>query len=128
MPSIEEAEQMLGTRDTFELVRRFREHGAKNVVIKMGDKGVYVSPINSPSFYKGIYRVNVVNTTGAGDAWCAGFIAGLVKNLPLEECALLGAGNSALCVAGIGATSGLKNYEDTRRFLRDAQYIRAENE
>jgi sugar/nucleoside kinase (ribokinase family) len=128
MPSIEEAEQMLGTRDEVKLAGIFKNHGAENVVIKMGDKGVYVSPQKSQAFYKGIYKVRAVNTAGAGDAWCAGFIAGIVKGLPLYECALLGAGHSALCVADIGTTTGLKSYEETTQFMREAQYIPSEME
>ncbi|GHU63228.1 kinase [Clostridia bacterium] len=126
LPSIEEAKQMIGSSDPEELANKFRSHGAKNVVIKMGSKGVYVRPQDGKAFYIGIYDVPVVNTAGAGDAWCAGFIAGFVKELPLKECALLGAANSALAVTGTGTTNALRDYEETRKFMRETAYIEPE--
>jgi sugar/nucleoside kinase (ribokinase family) len=46
---------------------------------------------------------NVVDTTGAGDLFAAGFLAGFVKNLPLEQCAKLGAMAAAEVISHIGA-------------------------
>lgn len=118
VPSIEEAEQMLGTRDQEKLANGFIRLGAKNVAIKKGINGVYVQCADGRSFEKGIYQVNCLNAAGAGDAWCAGFMAGLLKKLSIEECAMLGAANSAHCIQEMSTTSGIKSYEETLEFMR----------
>lgn len=123
MPSLEEAEQMLGTRDPEVLAARFMEDGARNVVIKMGTKGAYVRTKGGEPFYVGIYQVTAVNAAGAGDAWCAGFIAGLVKGLDVREAAHLAAGNAALCVSAMGTTEGIRSYDETMAFIRSAPYV-----
>lgn len=118
VPSIEEAEQMLGTRDQEKLAKEFMRLGAKNVAIKKGVNGVYVHCADGRAFDKGIYRVNCLNAAGAGDAWCAGFLAGLIKELDIEECAMLGAANSAHCIQEMGTTTGIRSYEETLAFMR----------
>ncbi len=123
MPSLEEAEQMLGTRDPEALAIRFMQGGARNVVIKMGMKGAYVRPAGAEPFYVGIYQVDAVNAAGAGDAWCAGFITGLVKGLKVREAALLAAGNAALCVGAMGTTEGIRSFDETMEFIRTGKYL-----
>lgn len=118
VPSIEEAEQMLGTRDQVKLADELIRLGAKNVVLKKGVNGVYVQCADGSSFEKGIYQVNCVNAAGAGDAWCAGFMAGLLKELSIKECAMLGAANSAHCIQEMSTTSGIRSYEETLEFMR----------
>jgi sugar/nucleoside kinase (ribokinase family) len=117
MPSIDEAEKMLGTRDQHELARMFIQKGVKNVVIKKGRDGAYVCPGNGQAFESGVFKVNCVDTAGAGDAWCAGFIAGLSKGFALKDSARLGAANAALCVMQLGTTKGLLSFEETLAFM-----------
>ncbi len=53
----------------------------------------------------------IVDTTGAGDGFRAGFYAGLAKSLPLEECAWLGAATASFVVEGVGGQSSLPTWE-----------------
>ena len=55
--------------------------GPKGAFIQHGDQVVTVPPM----------KAEVVDTTGAGDMWAAGFLAGLVKNEPLQKCGMMGA-------------------------------------
>ena len=55
--------------------------GPQGAFIQHGDKVVTVPPM----------KAEVVDTTGAGDMWAAGFLAGLVKNEPLQKCGMMGA-------------------------------------
>lgn len=118
MPSIEEAEQLLGTRDQVKLADGFMKLGAKNVVIKKGAKGVYVQTADGRCFEKGVYKVVCKNASGAGDAWCAGFLTGLIKGLELEECVMLGAANASNCIVETSTTEGIKSYEETLAYMR----------
>lgn len=118
VPSIEEAQQMIGTRNPEKLAAAFKLMGVKNVAIKMGKEGCYVDSESEPPFILPVFDVDVVDTSGAGDAWCAGFIAGLVKDLGIKQAACLGNGVGSLCVMDFGTTSGLKNYEQTIEFIK----------
>ena len=57
----------------------------------------------------------VVDTTGAGDAFYAGLIAGLVRGMRVDEAGRLGAAAGACCVTAVGATDGLRSYDETAR-------------
>ena len=55
--------------------------GAKGAFIKRGNEIVTIPPM----------KADVVDTTGAGDMWAAGFLAGLVKGENLQKCGMMGA-------------------------------------
>ena len=57
----------------------------------------------------------VVDTTGAGDGYRAGFYAGLSRSLPLEECAWIGAATASFVVESVGAQSKLPTWEMVQR-------------
>lgn len=57
----------------------------------------------------------VVDTTGAGDGYRAGFYAGLSRSLPLEECAWMGAATASFVVESVGAQSKLPTWEMVQR-------------
>jgi ribokinase len=56
--------------------------------------------------------VKVVDTTGAGDAFCAGFLYGLIKNKSLSECGRLANFVASRCVMEMGARAGLPYVKD----------------
>lgn len=57
----------------------------------------------------------VVDTTGAGDGFRAGFYAGLERSLSVEECAWVGAAAASFVVEGVGAQSTLPNWDMVQR-------------
>ena len=71
-------------------------------VVKVGAKGSYVQHGNDIVKIEPI-PAKVVDTTGAGDLWAAGFMAGLVKGESLERCARMGAVLAANIIEVIGA-------------------------
>lgn len=76
------------------------------VAVKMGARGCFATngreSVRLPSL-----ATKVVDTTGAGDAFDAGFLFGRLGGFPLKECALLGSVAAASCVAEPGAWAGL---------------------
>ena len=62
--------------------KMFLELGAELVAVKLGKQGCYVTD-GKESHLIEAYNVEAVDTTGAGDAFCAGFIYGLVKGKDL---------------------------------------------
>jgi ribokinase len=79
--------------------------------VKMGDKGCYVTNGEEKKTIQP-YKVNAVDTTGAGDAFDAGFLYGLVQNRTLEDCGKLGNFVASRSVMKMGARDGLPTRED----------------
>ena len=78
--------------------------GAKGAFIQHGDQVVTIGPM----------KADVVDTTGAGDMWAAGFLAGLVKNEPLEKCGMMGAILAANIIEVVGAKMDEARWEKIR--------------
>ncbi|MDH5779630.1 MAG: carbohydrate kinase family protein [Candidatus Bathyarchaeota archaeon] len=80
--------------------------GATIVVVTLGRRGCYVTDGTETHLVEP-YKVAVVDTTGAGDAFCAGFLHGLIKNEDLHECGKLGNFVASRCLQKVGAREGL---------------------
>ena len=75
--------------------------GATVVACKRGEKGSYVVSADG-AFDVAAETVDVVDKTGAGDVYAAGFIAGLLRHAPLEECAAFASRVAAKSITGYG--------------------------
>ncbi len=119
LPSIEQAREIAGQTDPEKIADYFLERGVGNVAVKLGEKGSYFSN-GSVSFYCDCYRVPVAETTGAGDAFVAGFLTGVGKRMRPEDCVRLGTACSAFVIQSVGATDGLKDFDTVRQFMEEA--------
>jgi sugar/nucleoside kinase (ribokinase family) len=64
------------------------------------------------------FRARVVDSTGCGDAYCAGFIVGLSMGWDLERAARLGAAAGGLVIQGLGSDAGIIDLDQTVDFMR----------
>ena len=116
LPSIEEAEQLTGLHSPPEIANFLMDYGIQTVGLKMGKRGSYIrtgtEEVHFPS-----YEVDVVDTTGAGDAYVAGFLAGTVMGWDLKRTCQLASAAGASCVTAIGTTAGIKNLEETMAII-----------
>ena len=87
------------------------EKDANIVAVKLGEKGCYVTDGKERHMVEP-FEVKVVDTTGAGDAFCAGFLYGLMKNKDLHECGRLGNFVASRCITKAGAREGLPKVSD----------------
>jgi ribokinase len=85
--------------------------GIKIVAVKLGGDGCYVTDGRERHFIEP-FKVKAVDTTGAGDAFCAGFLYGLVNSKGLLECGRLGNFVASRCVTKMGARTGLPFAKD----------------
>ncbi len=76
------------------------------MAVTLREKGCYVVDRNEELHISSV-EVNVVDTTGAGDAFCAGFLFGMSGGRPLGECGLIGNFIASRCISEIGARAGL---------------------
>ena len=92
---------------------KLMELGAEIVGVKLGKRGCYVTDGKENHMIEA-YDVEAVDTTGAGDAFCAGFIYGLAKGKDLFECGKLGNFVASRCVSAMGARTGLPRLADIK--------------
>jgi len=103
--------KLLTGKDYREGSKILLKEGASIVAVKLGRRGCYVTDgkeghlIEPPD-------VERVDTTGAGDAFCAGFLYGLIKGKDLYECGRLGNFVASRCITKIGAREGLPKLSD----------------
>ncbi len=91
--------------------KKLLAEGVKIVGVKLGKKGCFVSNCEE-SYLIEPFKVKVIDTTGAGDAWNAGFLYGLLRNKILLECGRLGNLVASKCVTKMGARTGLPQLDD----------------
>jgi ribokinase len=105
MPSADEVRLLIGDREPAEAAQFFAALGPRIVVIKLGAAGCLVHNARSgTSFTRPPCPGPVVDTTGAGDAFCSGFMASLVQwPDDLDRAAAAGAVAARFAVAGFGA-------------------------
>jgi sugar/nucleoside kinase (ribokinase family) len=91
IPSYEEAKAMTGKRNPTDMIRAFRAAGATGVTgVKLGVDGCIVSA-NGKTRRIPVRRARkVIDATGAGDAFVAGFLAGMLRDLDPFAAARLG--------------------------------------
>lgn len=119
MPSIDEAVCIAGCDDIEEIADVFFSRGVKNVVIKMGSKGAFLrrSSESKGKIFPCCKGVKAVDTTGAGDSFCSGFLAAFARDCKLEDCVKFANGTGAHCVMAVGATTGITTYEEILDFV-----------
>ena len=108
LPSIEEATELSKKTDYNEIADYFFSLGVKHVVIKLGKKGCFIKETQgSKSQILPVKDVKVIDTTGAGDSFCAGFLYGISHGMSFYDSAALANDVGTLCVQKKGATTGI---------------------
>jgi len=111
MPNLKELELLTGVTDWKRGAEVLFKKGVKIVAVKLRGEGCYVSDGNKSHRIEA-FKVKVVDTTGAGDAFCAGFLYGLISGKSLYECGRLGNFVASRCIMKMGARPGLPTIKD----------------
>ena len=121
MPSYDEAVALAdGEKSLPGLADCFFQKGAKNVVIKCGADGAYIAEAGKEPFLSPSFPVEKpADTTGAGDSFCAGFLAALSLGRSFEEAGRLGNAIGHFCVTGVGATSGIPTLKEAEKYMNE---------
>ena len=116
VPSLDEAVRQTGQTDPRRIIDVYRGCGSPGLLgVKLGSKGALLSP--AADRYIEIAAATppgpAIDTTGAGDCFLAGLIAGLLRGLDAADAGRLAAATGACCVTGLGATAGLLDFDRT---------------
>ena len=103
-PSLDDAQALSGLQDEDAIVDWAHRLGARNVLLKLGERGVIVSDGTRRETIAGI-RVNAVDATGAGDCFCGACLARLAAGDTLIEAARYANAAAALSTTGFGAVA-----------------------
>lgn len=114
---VEEAELLLGVKSYDAICDTlFAEGKAEIIAVKNGAKGAFVADrterLELPPF-----PCKAIESVGAGDAFNAGFLSGLLEKQPLNVCGQMGAIAGALTTENIGDIEGMPLKEQMRRLL-----------
>lgn len=125
MPGLEEARLISGLEERREVIAFFLDLGVRMTVFKMGAGGSSLAWRNAAGTIEEIrvpaLRANVVDSTGCGDAYCAGFITGLLRGWDLVDCARLGTAAAGLVITGLGSDAGIVDFEQTVAFMNSGE-------
>ena len=100
-----------------QMAKRFLDEGVKIVSITNGTKGAGLA--TGDTWIKAeAYKTKSVDDTGAGDAFTAGVVSGLLAEKPMEEVLKMGIANGASVVTGLGAKKCLLRSEEMSKWLK----------
>ena len=86
-------------------------------MIKAGPLGCYVRGQGEECALPAVPVERVIDTTGAGDSFAAGFLYARLMGYSLRDCALFGCATASCIVECLGASEGLRSREEVfRRF------------
>lgn len=124
MPGLDEARMICGLTDRQDVIRFFLDRGVGCTVFKMGAEGSSIARQSGAGGIEEIrlpaFRAEVVDSTGCGDAYCAGFIAGLLRGWDPERCGRFGTAAAGLVLSGLGSDAGIVDFEQTLQFMATA--------
>ncbi|MBR2826200.1 MAG: carbohydrate kinase family protein [Erysipelotrichaceae bacterium] len=117
IPSYQEARIYAGSDDVDDIMKFFSKYPLKVLSIKLGEKGVAVTDFRDKYHVDTLLEGEVVDTTGAGDAFIAGFVAAWLRGYDLYSSAVLGSAQSAAILKCIGANRGAGTFEQALKLI-----------
>ena len=101
------------SEDIKNAANEFLKKGIKNVIITLGEKGIYFAN-GKENFFLEAYKLKqaVVDTTGAGDAFNGGFSFALLKGKKIKECLEIANKVAGLSTTKLGAGDSMPTFKD----------------
>lgn len=103
-PNLDEAKAVYGINSPEACIDAMFDDGAKAVALRMGAEGSIVADRETgEQHHIGVVRVpEIVDQTGAGNAYCGGMLAGMVQGKSLQESAMMGVVSASFCLESVG--------------------------
>ncbi len=122
IPSYDEATYLTGQKDYCKMADTFLNLGCGNVVIKLGKEGCYVRSREEGKKIETYGAVAVKDTTGAGDNFVGGFMAGLIDGMDIFSAARYANAVASVSVTGMGAVTAVKNKQQVLALMGCEEY------
>ena len=122
MPSFEEAAFLSRRTTPADAAAFFMDLGAGACIFKMGAQGSYART-REGEFRTTAFKVAVSDTTGCGDSYCGGFVAGLSWGLDVNGACRVGTAVSALVATGLGSDAGVRDRKQVEAFMAEAETL-----
>ena len=110
------------TSSPSDLASFFMDKGAGACIFKWGEKGSFIKTTDA-EFRVPAFKIAVSDTTGCGDSYCGGFIAGLSLGYDLEAACKLGTATSGLVATALGSDAGVVDLATTKQFIESTATI-----
>jgi len=102
LPNYNEVARLCGTDNIYQIQKELHSNGARIVAIRMGEKGSIVSTGVNKIWHIQAYPAKVVDSTGAGNAYCGGFLVGYTESGDPKHAGLCGSVSASFIIEQIG--------------------------
>lgn len=116
----EEAKRLSRESHVEQAAEALRSLGAGSVVVKLGGEGCWVST-DDERFHSPGFRVEAVDTTGAGDCFAGGYLAALERGFSHQESARFANAVGALSVSCLGPVTGIRTFGETQEWMQSLE-------
>ena len=123
IPSLQEASEYARSDDLERIIEFFSVYPLKVFGIKLGEKGALITDFKNRITIPSLYNGTPIDTTGAGDAFIAGFVSGWLMDYELEKCAYLASAQAASVLQEIGACVSAGTLDDAYKLLSDKKIL-----
>lgn len=101
-----------------QLQRLSAQHGLQDVIVTLGAQGC-IALHQQHFIQQKAYKIEVVDTTAAGDTFCGALVAELSRGAPLQQCLAQASAASALACTKLGAQSSIPVREEVLQFMQN---------
>jgi len=110
---------LAGEKTVEAAIDKMLSKGVGSCVVTVGARGAIYKDKTGVAFHKPALAVKVVDTTGCGDAFSAGFIAGVVLNREIETCVKMGIAAGSAVARGLGSDAGVTSLVELSEFMEN---------
>ena len=97
--------------------KEFLNRGVKNIIITLGEKGVYFANKDQEHFIEALKLKNeVIDTTGAGDAFNGAFVVGLANDLKFKDALIFANKVAGISTTKVGAANSMPTFEEVENY------------
>ena len=112
-PSRTEAELLTGQTDPAQMIALFRKRMPTGLIaIKLDVDGCLLDDTRK-QLHIPAAKINVIDSTGAGDTWFAALLTAMIKKMPLQDAGRFANRAAADCCLAFGASTGVRSFDDT---------------
>jgi 2-dehydro-3-deoxygluconokinase len=122
LPGLDELKLLYQTEDWIEIIAKLRELPAISIV-KGGENETFVVDKDSVLAVPYFPVEHIVDTVGAGDGFCAGFLVGLLKDYSYAEAVKIGNLVGSMVIQAEGDWEGIPSWEQVQAILHDVKHI-----